>query len=372
MPTEWWLRPVSSAWRVGEQSAVVWKRVYLSPSAASRSKVGVLIGPPKALEAPKPQSSISTTRTFGRAGRRAQRLDGRERRRRVLRVVGGEPDVLPVGDRQGAALDGSVGHRSSFRRVVGPGESPLSRGAASRVRAGFPRWCRPGPPLRSGPVTLFRLRLWANGTLWLVPVVFGLAGLGLAIGLVELRRVDAQLRRARLLLEHRHPAPDGHGRGGGRLHGLRLLGAAAGGAARELAAVAAGDAGRLPELARPDLARPLGRDPHLHPGAARVGHRELRPPDLGRRRGGAGAGERRHLPAAGREDLGHPAAGPDGPAPARRGPPLDRAAAPAAARRGAGAPRPSRRCPPAGPPGSCGHAGRGGVVQAVDVGEIVR
>ena len=27
MPTEWWLRPVSSAARVGEQSAVVWKRV---------------------------------------------------------------------------------------------------------------------------------------------------------------------------------------------------------------------------------------------------------------------------------------------------------------------------------------------------------
>ncbi len=35
-------------------------------------------------------------------------------------------------------------------------------------------------------MTPFRLRLWANGSLWLVPVVFGLAGLGLAIGLVEL------------------------------------------------------------------------------------------------------------------------------------------------------------------------------------------
>ena len=41
MPTEWWLRPVSSACRVGEHSAVVWKRVYFSPSAASRSAVGV-------------------------------------------------------------------------------------------------------------------------------------------------------------------------------------------------------------------------------------------------------------------------------------------------------------------------------------------
>ena len=65
MPTEWWLRPVSSAARVGEQRAVVWKRVYLRPLAARRSAVGVLIGPPKALEAPKPTSSMRTTRTFG-------------------------------------------------------------------------------------------------------------------------------------------------------------------------------------------------------------------------------------------------------------------------------------------------------------------
>src|SRR6185295_11492597 len=65
MPTEWWLRPVSSAARVGEQSAVVWKRVYLSPPAASRSKLGVSHGPPNALEAPKPTSSMRMTSTFG-------------------------------------------------------------------------------------------------------------------------------------------------------------------------------------------------------------------------------------------------------------------------------------------------------------------
>jgi hypothetical protein len=65
MPTEWWLRPVSSACRVGEQRAVVWNRLYRRPLAASRSKVGVLIGPPKALEAPNPQSSTSTTRMLG-------------------------------------------------------------------------------------------------------------------------------------------------------------------------------------------------------------------------------------------------------------------------------------------------------------------
>ena len=56
---------MSSAERVGEQSAVVWKRVYFSPLAASRSKFGVWHGPPNALDAPKPTSSISTTSTFG-------------------------------------------------------------------------------------------------------------------------------------------------------------------------------------------------------------------------------------------------------------------------------------------------------------------
>src|SRR5277367_806264 len=65
MPTVWWLRPVSRACRVGEQSAVVWKRLYFRPSAARRSAVGVLHGPPKALDEPKPASSIKITRTFG-------------------------------------------------------------------------------------------------------------------------------------------------------------------------------------------------------------------------------------------------------------------------------------------------------------------
>src|SRR4051794_35638265 len=65
IPTEWWLRPVSRACRVGAHSAVVWKRLYLKPLAASRSAVGVWHGPPNALEAPKPTSSSRTIRTFG-------------------------------------------------------------------------------------------------------------------------------------------------------------------------------------------------------------------------------------------------------------------------------------------------------------------
>ncbi len=65
IPTEWWLRPVSIACRVGAHSAVVWNRLYFRPPAASRSAVGVAHGPPNALDAPNPTSSSSTTSTFG-------------------------------------------------------------------------------------------------------------------------------------------------------------------------------------------------------------------------------------------------------------------------------------------------------------------
>ena len=65
MPAEWWLRPVSSACRVGEHRAVVWKRLNLRPFAASFSAFGVWHGPPKALEEPKPASSMRMTSTLG-------------------------------------------------------------------------------------------------------------------------------------------------------------------------------------------------------------------------------------------------------------------------------------------------------------------
>src|SRR3954454_8320374 len=77
IPTVWWLRPVSKAARVGAQSAVVWKRLYLSPLSASRSAVGVAHGPPKALDAAKPTSSSRTTSTLGApAGGRSGSIAG--------------------------------------------------------------------------------------------------------------------------------------------------------------------------------------------------------------------------------------------------------------------------------------------------------
>src|SRR5215208_2787135 len=109
MPTVWWLRPVRSACRVGEQSAVVWKRLYLRPVAARRSAFGVLIGPPKALEAPKPTSSIRTIRTLG-APSRTQRLDRRKDGVWVLRVVSGQPHRSDIGNGQNIALLRALGH----------------------------------------------------------------------------------------------------------------------------------------------------------------------------------------------------------------------------------------------------------------------
>ncbi len=77
IPTEWWLRPESSAARVGAHKAVVWNRLYFSPPAASRSAVGVRHGPPKALEAAKPTSSSRMTSTFGApAGGRSGSIGG--------------------------------------------------------------------------------------------------------------------------------------------------------------------------------------------------------------------------------------------------------------------------------------------------------
>src|SRR5580700_385294 len=63
--TKRWLRPVNRACLVGAHHAVVWKRVYFSPRLANFSAFGVLQGPPKALEAPKPMSSKRMTRTLG-------------------------------------------------------------------------------------------------------------------------------------------------------------------------------------------------------------------------------------------------------------------------------------------------------------------
>ena len=104
MPTEWWLRPVSSAWRVGEHSAVVWKRLYLSPLSASRSAVGVDAGPAEGARGAEAAVVDEDDEHVRRAVRRAQRLDRREGGVGILGVVGDQAIVGPVGDRQDVAL----------------------------------------------------------------------------------------------------------------------------------------------------------------------------------------------------------------------------------------------------------------------------
>src|SRR4051794_41929174 len=113
MPTVWWFRPERSAARVGEQSAVVWKRLYFSPPAARRSAVGVMHGPPNALEAAKPTSSRSTISTLGAP---AGGLRG---------SIGGEnaPRALPSGGRPpgpGGGRGGGVGRGGAGAPWAGP------------------------------------------------------------------------------------------------------------------------------------------------------------------------------------------------------------------------------------------------------------
>ena len=122
MPTEWWLRPVRSAWRVGEQSAVVWKRLYLSPFAARRSAVGRRTGAAEGARGAEAAVVDQDDEHVRRAVGRTQRLDRRERCRRILRVVRRQARVGAVRDRQNLALHrlGSVSHggRSSQERCA--------------------------------------------------------------------------------------------------------------------------------------------------------------------------------------------------------------------------------------------------------------
>jgi hypothetical protein len=105
IPTVWWLRPLSSAARVGEHNAVVWKRLNFRPPAARRSAFGVAHGPPNALDEPKPASSMQHDRARSAPRRRPQLLDRRKRRVRILRVIGHQPRSRQIGNRQHVSLE---------------------------------------------------------------------------------------------------------------------------------------------------------------------------------------------------------------------------------------------------------------------------
>jgi hypothetical protein len=125
MPTAWWLRPESSAARVGEQSAVVWKRVYFRPVAASRSALGVRHGPPNALDAPKPTSSSRTISTLGApVGGRSGRIGGNFVSGSFASSV-----VRPTGLRSGI---GNTSRGTQSRRSIVPSESCWASGIGSR------------------------------------------------------------------------------------------------------------------------------------------------------------------------------------------------------------------------------------------------
>src|SRR4029450_11813349 len=143
MPTVWWLRPVRSAARVGAQRAVVWTRLSLSPVAARRSAVGVLTGPPNALDAANPTSSSKTIRTFGAPGGGRRDSIGAKLASRASKGTSPSNGVSGIGrtSRPGAS---SVIVRSPC----------LSGAARSRADLGEVVWARvPGRPvhLARGP-----------------------------------------------------------------------------------------------------------------------------------------------------------------------------------------------------------------------------
>ncbi len=78
MPTEWWLRPVSSACRVGEHSAVVWKRLILAGRLGRELlEVGRVARAAEGARRAEADVVDQHDEHVGRALRRAQRLDRR-------------------------------------------------------------------------------------------------------------------------------------------------------------------------------------------------------------------------------------------------------------------------------------------------------
>ena len=67
MPTEWWLRPLSSAARVGEQSAVVWKRVYFKAVGRQPLERRRVAGPAERARRPEADVVDQDDQDVGRA-----------------------------------------------------------------------------------------------------------------------------------------------------------------------------------------------------------------------------------------------------------------------------------------------------------------
>ena len=84
-PASWLVSPVSIVARDGEHMGVTWKLARRSPSAASRSRLGVAISDPKQPGSEKPMSSHRTTTTFGASGGAVGRGGHHEVERAIVR-----------------------------------------------------------------------------------------------------------------------------------------------------------------------------------------------------------------------------------------------------------------------------------------------
>ena len=126
-PTRCWLRPVSSAARVGEHTAVTWKRLYVMPMSCTRENAGVCTGPPKLSMEPKPASSMRTRRTLGASSGRLGPGDERPVGDRVLERPAGRAAEGLVRDRQHRAVRHELAGRLG-ERVLETAEAVLVHG----------------------------------------------------------------------------------------------------------------------------------------------------------------------------------------------------------------------------------------------------
>ena len=126
----WWLRPVRSATRVGEHSAVVWKRLYFSPWLASRSSVGIGIGAAERARVAEADVVDQEDDDVRRALRRLH-LEAR-RRLGVARVELGGQRVVRLRDRQHRAVDAARGRGAGAAVCCGSGAlQPVTPASAS-------------------------------------------------------------------------------------------------------------------------------------------------------------------------------------------------------------------------------------------------
>ena len=147
-PTRVWLRPVSSAARVGEQIEVVWKALYRIPCSASSVRAGVCASPPNVSVTPNPMSSIMMTTILGAsAGKRCGAAGHFIVESSILGLAtlseggGGNGSTDPsLGGVAAGALGAGVEHPTRTRTAAAPKRRFVRGGLVIVTNSAVPGW----------------------------------------------------------------------------------------------------------------------------------------------------------------------------------------------------------------------------------------